>query len=151
MRVDKPKFPATFPLVLEDHVGYVSPLITLKTSKRYRNEAIRQIRTDLEPWLNNKDFLELRIQTLDLAIVADLPEQRYKNQDLDNIAKVVLDALKKSSEPEPYLFEKDSQITRLLLYKRKRKELEGYDTSQLHISFRKHAPEKSMILYENHL
>ena len=66
---------------------------------------------------------------------------RYlKLQDVDNIAKVVLDALKGC------LFKDDSQIVRLLLVKQEAELLAGYDTNSLVISFRVHDPEKDMIL-----
>ena len=72
---------------------------------------------------------------------------------MDNIAKFVLDALE--GKKEPYLFKNDKQVARLLVYKRVREEIESidtpdlrqeFDTSQLHISFRKHLPKEQMIL-----
>ncbi len=63
-------------------------------------------------------------------------------------AKVVLDALKKSDKDpsKPYLFKDDSQVVRLLIYKLETKEVSGYETNSLIISFREHNPNEQMIL-----
>ncbi|PXF58462.1 MAG: hypothetical protein C4B59_13220 [Candidatus Methanogaster sp.] len=77
---------------------------------------------------------------IDLAIVVYRQVRYLKLQDVDNIAKVVLDALKGR------LFGDDSQIVRLLLVKKEAELLAGYDTNSLVISFRIHDPERDMIL-----
>lgn len=98
----------------------------------------------------NKNFDRFRHESLDLAIVAKVDKQRMKRQDVDNIAKVVLDALRKNKEVDSkedvFLFYDDSQIARLLVWKIPREEDERYDTDGLVISFRIHDPHKQMLL-----
>jgi len=87
--------------------------------------------------LKLQHVLEFRNHDLDLAIVADVPEGVYRRQDVDDLAKTVFDALQEGSDSEPYLFKKDSQIVRLLVYKQVEEKLEGkefkdYGFCQLH-------------------
>ncbi|AEA46856.1 hypothetical protein Arcve_0841 [Archaeoglobus veneficus SNP6] len=100
--------------------------------------------------MENPLFEEIRKAQLDVAIVAFVPKSRVKNQDVDNISKIVLDTLKKDKQDpsSPYLFVDDSQVVRLLVYKKPCEAIEGYETSTLIISFRKHDPSKQMILVE---
>ncbi len=99
--------------------------------------------------MENKGFNDIRDELLDIAIVFYLNTSRMKRQDVDNLAKVVLDGLQRDkSEPElPYLFADDSQVVRLLLYKIRKTDDEHYDTDQLYISVRKHNPKKQMVLH----
>lgn len=138
-------------LVLEDALGFNSDLITIKTgTKRNRAKTIRTIREDLSDWMGNPGFETLRGKLLDLAIVVQVNKQRMAQQDLDNIAKITMDTLKKPEKPKDmaYLFNKDSQVVRLLLYKLPRFEHSVYQTDEMTISFREHNPEKEMILEE---
>lgn len=135
-------------LVLEGITGSVHGPITLKSTKKKEMEA--EIRMELADWMQTSHFEEFRNKKLDLAIVAFVDKLRMKNQDVDNIAKVVLDSLRKSKKDhsKPYLFEDDSQIVRLLIYKLERGEYEEYETNSMAISFREHDPSKQMILVE---
>ena len=136
------------PLVLKD-AGFSNHLDVVLTSKERRKDMIHEIRVDLQHWMENKGFNDIRDELLDIAIVFYLNTSRMKRQDVDNLAKVVLDGLQRDkSEPElPYLFADDSQVVRLLLYKIRKTDDEHYDTDQLYISVRKHNPKKQMVLH----
>lgn len=137
---------------LEDATGMAADLITLKTGKPNKNETVEKIKTNLENWMGNVGFDELRGKLLDIAIVAKVNKQRMETQDLDNIAKIVLDSLKKNDKldfkRDTFLFKDDSQVVRLLVYKMPREEDELYSTDELVISFREHDSKKQMILVE---
>jgi Holliday junction resolvase RusA-like endonuclease len=137
---------------LEDATGMAADLITLKTGKPNKNETAKKIKTNLENWMENVGFDELRGKLLDIAIVAKVNKQRMEAQDLDNIAKIVLDSLKKNDKldfkRDTFLFKDDSQVVRLLVYKMPREEDELYSTDELVISFREHDSKKQMILVE---
>ncbi|WP_332247735.1 RusA family crossover junction endodeoxyribonuclease [Archaeoglobus veneficus] len=124
--------------------------MVIKTSNKTKKEIIKEIKTNLKSWMENPLFEEIRKAQLDVAIVAFVPKSRVKNQDVDNISKIVLDTLKKDKQDpsSPYLFVDDSQVVRLLVYKKPCEAIEGYETSTLIISFRKHDPSKQMILVE---
>jgi Holliday junction resolvase RusA-like endonuclease len=143
-----PKFNANKFLILEGNKGSSSDLITIKTTKK--KEIIKEIVENISSWMNNPNFEHLKNKPLDAAIVIYVDKSRMKRQDIDNVAKIVLDALKKSKKniEKPYLFEDDAQIIRLLIYKQERNELNGYETSSIVISYREHDPNKQMILVE---
>jgi len=88
-----------------------------------------------------------------LTIVVEVNKQRMQEQDVDNVAKVVIDALKRDENIRPgaFLFYDDTQIARLLVYKISREEDEIYDTDKYIISFRRHDPNKQMSLKESHI
>ncbi|MDP1728797.1 MAG: RusA family crossover junction endodeoxyribonuclease [archaeon] len=118
-----------------------SYLIAVKTSEMA--ETIRKIREGIiTP--QNKEFMVGKL--LDVAIVVHVNKQRYDSQDVDNVAKVVLDALKKNKNfpDESYLFGDDSHVIRLLVQKVKRTEDNESETDQLSISIREHNSEKDM-------
>ena len=126
-------------LVLEDSEGSFRDLITVKTKNKTKPEMIKEIRSSQGSWMEK--FQHIRdTDKIDMAIVVYRRVGYLKRQDLDNIAKVVLDALK------GYLFGDDSQIVRLLLVKKEAELLAGYDTDSLVISFRIHDPKRDMIL-----
>ena len=127
-------------LVLEDSEGSFGDLITVKTKSETKKEMIKEIQSSQGSWMEKFSYLHDTNKEIDLAIVVYRRVGYLKRQDLDNIAKVVLDALK------GHLFEDDSQIVRLLLVKKEAELLAGYDTDSLVISFRIHDPEKDMIL-----
>jgi Holliday junction resolvase RusA-like endonuclease len=108
---------------------------------------IRRIRVNLSC---SKSPEELHKELLDVSIVVHIRKGRHRRQDLDNLAKIILDALQKPKTEDgcPYLYENDNQIIRLLLVKKERTEYSDSETSQLSISARKHDPEKQMILKE---
>ena len=135
-------------LVLEDNLGTSDDLITIRTKGEYRKETIEQIRRNVESWMKNPDFDSVRSLPLDLAIVARVSPSRMKKQDIDNIAKVVMDALKKSEGDPRFLFYDDHQVIRLLVWKLQETEYTGYNTDTLTISFRIHDDRKQMILVE---
>lgn len=133
-------------LVLEDSLGTFDDLVTIKTRGKRRREIIEQIRCNLESWMKNPHFESVRTSPLDLAIVARVSPGRMKNQDIDNIAKVVIDALKKSDGDSRFLFYDDCQVVRLLVWKLQEEEYAGYNTDSLTISFRIHDDRKQMVL-----
>lgn len=143
-RISKGKF-----LVLKEHFGSSSDLIAIKTSKKKDTEE--KIRGGLEPWMNNKKFNLLRSKLLDLVIIVYVNKRRMEKQDVDNIAKVVLDALKKPKNKDSekrWLFKDDSQVVRLLVYKIPQKRSKEGLTDEFVISFREHSLNKQMILIE---
>lgn len=138
-------------LSLKDSYALDSDLITVRTGKIDRRRTIEAIRTSLRSWMDNPLMEKIRAEPLDVAIVAKVNRQRMEQQDVDNIAKIVLDALKKHGEgkgKEVSLFHRDSQVVRLLVYKLPRTEHESYDTDEMTVSLRKHDPKKQMILEE---
>jgi len=135
-------------LVLEDSLGTIGDLVTIKTRGNRRREIIEQIRCNITIWMRNPNFESVRTSALDLAIIACVTPNRMKNQDIDNIAKVVIDALKKSDEDPRFLFYDDSQVVRLLVWKLQEEEYAGYNTDSLTISFRIHDDRKQMVLVE---
>jgi len=139
-------------LVLENAIGFIHDLQVIITKKERKTEIIRESRNRLESWLKNRYFDQYRNKKLDLAIVIYLDKNRYRRQDIDNIAKVILDMLKKDKESgRPYLFKDDSQVIRLLIYKIETKKFGRYKTNSLVISFREHDPKKQMILVEQNV
>lgn len=138
------------PLWLEDSEGIFHDLITISSGKISRRKTIDNIKTNLEAWMKNQHFDHYRNALLDVAIVLFIGTQRMKRQDVDNVAKIVLDALKKDDKTkyrrEAYLFDDDSQVVRLLVYKIPRCEDEVYNTDSMTISFRVHDPQKQMLL-----
>jgi len=133
-------------LVLEDNLGTFDDLVTIKTRGKYKKELIEQIKRNLESWMTNPHFDGVRSSPLDIAIVARVSPGRMKSQDIDNIAKVVIDALKKSNGDSRFLFYDDCQIVRLLVWKLQEEEYAGYNTDSLTISFRIHDGRKQMLL-----
>ena len=134
--------------VLENNLGSFVDLVTISTKNKNRKEVISTIRMNLESWMKNHHFEGTREAELDLAIIASVSPGRMKNQDIDNISKVVLDALKESGDDDRFLFYDDCQVIRLLVWKIKQEELADYNTDTLTISFRIHDPKKQMILVE---
>ncbi len=127
-------------LVLEDSEGTFGDLITVKTKGKTRSKMIEEIRSSQGSWMEKFPHLHDISKKIDLSIVVYRRVGYLKRQDLDNIAKIVLDALKGC------LFNDDSQIVRLLLVKKEAELLAGYDTDSLVISFRIHDPKRDMIL-----
>lgn len=134
--------------VLEDNLGSSVDLITIKTKGEHRKDVISTIRCNLKSWMANSYFEDVRKSNLDIAIIACVSLSRMKNQDIDNISKVVLDALKKSEGDDRFLFYDDRQVVRLLVWKLQETECVGYNTDTLTISFRIHDDKKQMILIE---
>ena len=134
------------PLVLEDSEGSFYDLVTIKTGSKYKKEITDTVKTNLWSWMQNPNFKDIRGKSLDLAIVASVNPSRMKTQDIDNIAKVVLDALKKRAGDSSFLFHDDYQIVRLLIWKIQSEKRPMYNTDSLSISFRVHDNKKQMIL-----
>ena len=136
-------------LALENNIGSSGDLGEVATGKG-RQESIEGLRVSLDSWMRNSDFDEFRDKKLDLAIVAMVNKDRMNHQDVDNLSKQVLDALKKpkdgKSKVEGYLFNDDCQVVRLLVYKLLREDDERYDTDEISISFREYDPSRQMIL-----
>lgn len=135
-------------LRLEDSYGFSGDLGEVKTGIKYRKGMIDTIKNNLSIWMANSDFEQIRGQQLDLAIVIKLSPYRLKRQDVDNIAKVICDALKQRKGDERFLFDDDSQIIRMLAWKIERKEDPQWYTDSYDISFRIHDGSKQMNLIE---
>lgn len=114
-----------------------------------KNLSVEQIRKDLTIESDNPNLKKLQKEKLDVAIVVYLQKTSYKNQDVDNLTKVILDALKKPpiDDGRPYFFEDDCQVARILIYKKEREEDQHSNTCQISISMRKHDPKKEMNLF----
>ena len=136
------------PLVLEGYENYYHNLTTIKTSSKYKKEIKEKIRTDLKGWLNNPTLYAMQKSYLDIAIVARVNARNIHSQDVDNIAKMALDALKEEKGDSRFLFHDDNQIIRLLLYKLKSENLPGHNTDSITISFRIHDSSKQMLLID---
>ena len=133
-------------LVLKASEGSFDDLVTIKTGSEYKKEITEIIKTNLWSWMQNPNFKDIRGGFLDLAIVARINPMRMKTQDIDNIAKVILDALKEKEGDSRFLFHDDCQIVRLLVWKIQEEKLQGYNTDSLTISFRVHDGKKQMTL-----
>jgi len=133
-------------LVLENCYGSFDDLVTVKTGSNYKKEVTDIIKRNLEIWLANPEFDNVRSSLLDLAIIARISAQKMTRQDVDNISKVVLDALQKSGNDMRFLFYDDKQVIRLLVWKIQQEEDSEQNTDTLGISFRIHDPKKQMIL-----
>uniref|UniRef100_A0A7V3NUP2 RusA family crossover junction endodeoxyribonuclease n=1 Tax=candidate division WOR-3 bacterium TaxID=2052148 RepID=A0A7V3NUP2_UNCW3 len=131
---------------LKDSVGMFSDLITIKSGKRVdKKEITKSIKVNLEGWMRNPWFEKFRKNPMDLAIVVKMNKYRFRHQDVDNVVKIVLDALKKNNTSDStFLFEDDSQVARLLVWKMEREEDPYYNTDQLIISFRAYDSTKQM-------
>jgi len=134
------------PLVLEGTGYYYHNLTTIRTNRKNKKEVKEKIRTDLARWLKNPHFDKMRDGPLDIAIVARVSARRMRYQDVDNIAKVVLDALKEDKGDSRFLFRNDNQVIRLMIYKLGSEELSGHNTDSLTVSFRVHDFNKQMVL-----
>jgi len=135
-------------LELEDSFGTFDDLVTIKTRGSYRKEIIERVRCNIGSWMNNPVFNQVRSSSLDLAIIARINPRRINSQDVDNIAKVVIDALKKTEGDPRFLFYDDCQVVRLLIWKIPEQEAAGYNTDSLTISFRVYDDHKQMTLVE---
>lgn len=133
--------------LLENSTGSSNMLVYVLTSTK-RKEMKGKIRNSLWHWMKNNYFDSLRDQLVDLAIVYHTDKLRTKRQDVDNVAKVVLDSIKRDSKNTelPFLINDDSQVVRLLVQKLEKTKMDGYETDQVAISFRIHDPTKQMIL-----
>lgn len=119
-----------------------------------KKSTIKELRGSLSIDKDHPNLKQLQKEKLDVSIVAYLQKSSYLMQDVDNIAKVVLDALKKPKIDDglPYFFEDDNQVARLLVYKKERKEDSESSTCQLSISMRAHDPTKEMdLIVKNHI
>jgi len=135
-------------LRLEDSEGFSGDLGEVKTGTRYRKGMIDTIKNNLSIWMANSDFEQIRGKQLDLAIVIKLSPYRLKTQDVDNMAKVICDGLKRRKGDKRFLFDDDSQIIRMLVWKIKRREDPQWDTDSYDISFRVHDSNRPMSLIE---
>ncbi len=135
------------PLCLED--SYISSdLITTHTSKK--EEMIGEIRCNLAHWFKNETVRQLMHKKVDIGLGMFICKQKLDRQDVDNVCKVILDAISKRGKDDegPYLLDNDNQVIRLLIYKQEstRAEELGSCTDQMTLSIREHDPDKQMIL-----
>lgn len=138
-------------LVLEDCIGSFGHLIDIITKKKSKQAMKNDIRTSFSNYFKNDNFKELKKAQLDLAIHLEVESRRFNKQDLDNIQKIVLDALQKDKNDPlwDYLYENDSQVCRILVWKMKKVKVLDYNSASMTISFRVHAPSKQMIMISN--
>ncbi len=133
--------------VLKDREGrwnYLGEIIT--GSEEERDKCINKIRNDADVF-KRTGFDKFRNAKLDFAIFLEVTPQRYSKQDLDNVQKVVFDALQRKNNPSGnYLYEDDNQICRVVAWKVEREPVEESNTDSLTISFRIHDPSKQMIM-----
>lgn len=133
--------------VLTNCVGCTNSLSKIMTSIKTKSVTINEIRLSLQGWMENKEFDMFRNQKIDLAIVVYTNKNNLERQDVDNIAKVVLDALCMNRNHEgSFLFNNDNQIVRLLVYKMEKTPDDYSDTDEFIISFRAHDPKLPMEL-----
>lgn len=128
-------------LALENSLVF-GTLIKISTSKNKKKtkEEIKRAITDDKYVQGFEKYDNLKDKPLDIAITIYISKENYKRQDVDNIAKVVLDALKGE------LFNDDSQVIRLLVYKKEITQQEDAETFQISVSARVHDISKDMIL-----
>ncbi|MFA4957218.1 MAG: RusA family crossover junction endodeoxyribonuclease [Candidatus Methanoperedens sp.] len=135
---------------LEGYDGCIGILIDVETASKNKPESIKKIRENFGKYFENKKFeIFKNIDTkLDIAIFLEVNSYRYSKQDLDNIQKVVFDALKKDKEDSSwkYLCEDDSQIVRVIAWKILNEKIERSNTASMTITFRTHNPAKQMMM-----
>jgi len=143
----KSRFSSGNNMVLED-AFYHSHLIDIITMKKNKQAMKKEIRDSFVDYFKNEKFKELKKVQIDLAIHLEVSSSRFENQDLDNIQKIVLDALQKDKKNPSwdYLYENDSQVCRILVWKTKKVEGSDYNTASMTISFRAYDPSKQMIM-----
>jgi hypothetical protein len=84
---------------------------SIKTSSKNKKDEIIKIRTELKKFF--KYNLPQTKELVDVAIIIYVNDIRMRNQDVDNIAKVILDSIsrnKTDSDKDTYILENDSQI-----------------------------------------
>ncbi|PIN87737.1 hypothetical protein COV12_02220 [Candidatus Woesearchaeota archaeon CG10_big_fil_rev_8_21_14_0_10_32_24] len=99
--------------------NYTFP-ISIATASSKKKEILSKIRNQIKSFF--KEEVKKTDKLVDVAIVIYVNEDRWEKQDVDNIAKVVIDSLGKNRldiEGEMCLLENDSQIVRLFVEKRK--------------------------------
>lgn len=138
--------------VIEDCAGYWSNFSSNIATNWHlddveTSEAISELRMHFEGWVMNEHFDEHREGAIDLAVVYDAPQSSDNSKDVDNVGKTVTSALQAHPEDERdrHLVRDDSQIMRMLVDKRVD---EIQDQPRVVISFRKHDPERQMVLTE---
>ncbi len=97
----------------------------IKSRSKTKKETIQKIRQFVEENYKNKKFDSYKKADLDFAIYLETSDRDYSGQDLDNVQKIVLDALQKDSQKDKdpsweYLLENDAQICRILVWKSKK-------------------------------
>ena len=135
--------------VLEDKQASIGMLLTVQTSSKIlKNKTKILIRNEVDGRAAKGVFDAIRDKPVDLCLHVSLNKARFKKQDLDNIQKVVFDAIKKDRRcpDRNYIVNDDSQIIRCIVYKTNRIEDECVDTDELTISAREHNPGKQMVL-----
>lgn len=124
-------------------------LLEIETNRKFKKENTLKLRKMMPISAKDEKISKIKGELVDVAIVLYLGKNRYKSQDLDNVSKIILDAIKKNGEDDKeYFIEDDRQVARLLLYKKQRIEDAEAETSQISISIRKHDPQKEMTLVE---
>jgi hypothetical protein len=92
---------------------------------RNKKKMKQQIRQSVEEKYKNMNFDGYKKADLDFAIYLESSDKDYSGQDLDNVQKIVLDALQKDSQKDKdpswdCLFENDARICRILVWKSKK-------------------------------
>lgn len=131
---------------LEGSEGYNETFNIVRTNEE--EKTIEELRRDLEIWVKNELFDEIRGEDIDLAIVFE-PADPDNDVDVDNFVKPVISALQnhEKDDRDRHLIEDDSQIKRLLVHKLETQDRsEPYDEPRLSISFREYNPKRQMIM-----
>ncbi len=119
-------------------------------NKKNKKKNIEQIRAKLRNFFGEQKFEKFKEKDakLDLAIFIEVSSHRYKTQDIDNILKIVLDAIQRDKKDSSwkYLCEKDSQIYRILAWKDIVEKVGDYNTASVTLSFRTHDPSRQMTM-----
>lgn len=89
-----------------------------------------------------------KLPKIDLALYLEVDTCRLNYQDVDNIQKTVLDALKRDKKDSLWncLYEDDAQIFRVLCWKTEKQDDDKYNMAAITISFRVYNPEKCMCM-----
>lgn len=135
--------------ILEDSQCSMGMLITVQTSsKKGKNRTKVLIRNQIDGRGAKGMFDKVKNKPVDICLHLSLNKARFKKQDLDNIQKIVFDAIKKDKRfpHRNYIVDDDCQIIRCIVYKTQRIEDKNVDTDELTISVREHNPTKQMIL-----
>jgi len=120
--------------------------LDVKSSVKIKKNIIALIRAKFNiALLENSNIEKLKSNYIDIAIHLIEGKNKYNRQDLDNVQKIVFDALKKDTKNSKwnYLIEDDRQIERCLVLKTLKSDESIVD---IVISFREHDLSKQMIM-----
>lgn len=120
--------------------------VFLKIKNKYYKNPRKVLKLSME--LENGRRKIYKLPKLDLALHMEVDYSKLNNQDVDNVQKTVLDALKRDNKDSSwnFLYEDDAQIVRILCWKTKKEEDINSNMEALTISYRLYKPEKQMCM-----